>query len=473
MDSKELSQILTRVCGIKGGKVLLVGVSGGADSLCLLSLLRSLDLPVLAAYFNHNLRPESAQDGLTVARFAARLGCEFVLGEGDVRGLAASKGLSLEAAARKARYRFLFEQARRSGAEAVVVGHTADDQVETILLHLLRGSGLDGLKGMSYRTLLPEYSPDIPLIRPLLGYWRDETTAYCAEHGLQPVEDASNRERRYLRNRVRLELIPYLQTYNPEIKKRLWAFGQVAQTTLSATDEIVDWAYRRCLLHETKGQYAALSIQELLELDDGWLARVIRAAVARIRAEPSDLDYRAVQRVLQFLRRPDPVGQVDLTANLVMIKVHGRVYLTDRRMNLPTGEWPQMAAPELVELTLPGDVQLDAGWRLRAEFQNVEPNASISDLPLEAWLDMGGFEQNLGVRAWRKGDRFQPLGMSGTIKLSDFFVNRKIPRISRARWPLVVAGEDIVWVAGLRISEKYRLKAESRRAVRLILERRE
>ncbi len=472
MDSKDLSLILTRVCGIQGGKPLLLGVSGGADSLCLLSLLSSLDWQIYAAYYDHKIRPESGQDGLAVAQFAARLGCDFILGEGDVRGKAAREGMSLEAAARKARYTFLFEEARRIGAEAVVVGHTADDQVETILLHLLRGSGLDGLKGMSYRTMLPEYSSEIPLVRPLLGTWRVETAAYCAEHGLQPVEDTSNREIRYLRNRVRLELIPQLETYNPEIKKRLWALGQVAQTSLSGIDEITDWAYRRCLIAESQYFPLALSSQELLELNDGWLSRVIRAGAARIRAESSDLDYRAVKRALQLLRRPDPVGQVDLTAHLVLVRVHGRIYIADQRFPIPTDEWPQTVSIGTVELNLPGVVQLDAGWQIRGEMRTLEPGATFSDDPCEAWLDVGGFTKKLEVRTWRKGDRFQPLGMRGAVKVADFFVNQKIPRIARARWPLVVAGEDIAWVAGLRISEPFRIKPDSRAAVRLVLERR-
>jgi tRNA(Ile)-lysidine synthase len=471
MDPKELSAILTKECNLKGSKPLLVGVSGGADSLCLLSLLSALNLSIVAAYFDHRLRPESAQDGLSVAKVAASLNCGFVSASGDVRGMAERERLSVEAAARKARYTFLFEQAREIGAEAVAVGHTADDQVETILLHLLRGSGLDGLKGMSYRSLLPGFSTEIPLIRPLLGFWRSETAGYCAEHGLQPLEDRTNQDKRYLRNRLRLELIPQLESYNPGVKWHLWTLGQIAQASLSGTDEITDWVYRRCLIAESSGEYAALSSRELAELSDGWVTNMIRAAVERVRADPANLDFRALQRALRLIRRPEPAGQVDLTSNLALIKVHGRVYIADRRFTLPTSEWPQVTPAERIELNLPCQTFLSEAWRLRADIRAIQPGETVPDDPLEAWLDMERLEQPLQVRAWRSGDRFQPFGMQGTMKVADFFINLKIPRIARARWPLVIAGEEVIWVAGLRVSEKYRLTQNSRKAIHLVLER--
>ncbi len=473
MDWKEVHKILTKECAIKGERPLLVGVSGGADSLCLLSLLSSTPFPITAAYFDHQLRPESGQEAQVVARFADQMKCSFVTDAGEVSRLAHSGGLSLEAAARKARYSFLFEQAQRIGAQAVAVGHTADDQVETILLHLLRGSGLDGLKGMSYRSQLPEYSADIALIRPLLGFWRAETEAYCVDHGLLPLEDRTNRDKRYLRNRLRHELIPQLESYNPKIKKRLWTLGQIAQTSLSGPDEINEWVYQRCLIKEQGGRYAAFSRQDLLELSDDWRARILRAAAARIHAGAADLDHNAVRRALQLLRRDRPAGQIDLSANLRLIQVHGRVYIADRRFPIPTDEWPQVKAEAELTLCLPGQLQLGAGWRLRADCLSIGPGVQISDDPMQAWLESTLVQQPLNVRAWRAGDRFQPFGMSGSVKVSDFFINQKVPRIARGRWPLVFAGEQLVWVAGLRISEKYRLKPGSSQAVRLILEREE
>lgn len=471
MDFRQIQAVLTRECKIYGSKPLLAGISGGADSLCLLFLLSALKLPVIAAYFDHKLRPESAQEASIIAQFAAQAGCDFIAGVGDVRLLAKMEGLGIEAAARKARYTFLFEHAQRVGAQAVAVGHTADDQVETILLHLLRGSGLDGLKGMSYRSFLPGFSQEIPLVRPLLGIWREETAAFCAERGLNPLEDRTNQDKRYARNRLRHELIPELESYNPQVKKRLWTLAQVAQASLSDTDDIGEWAYRCCLIQESPGQFVALHVGKLSELADKWLAKIIRIAVQRIHAEPANLDYRAIERAIQLLRRPNATGQVDLTANMALIKIHGRVYITDRRYPIPTTEWPQITSNESITLRLPGRTQIGAGWWIQAEYRMIEAGAAIPDEPTEAWLDSQAVSLPLTVRAWRNGDRLQPIGMSGSIKIADFFVNQKVPRIARGKWPLVESGGEVAWVVGLRISEKFRMKPDADRAIQLKLVR--
>jgi tRNA(Ile)-lysidine synthase len=204
--------ILREECKLDKDQPILVGVSGGPDSLCLLSRLHEAGWRVIAAHFNHHLRTEAAEEAAAVEELAARMQVAFVGGAADVRQYAAERKLSIEAAARDLRYRFLFEQARRDAAQAVAVGHTADDQVETVLMHFLRGAGLNGLKGMQYRSFLREYDVALPLVRPLLDMWRADTAAYCVEHGLSPHYDASNESTDFLRNRLRNELIPLLET---------------------------------------------------------------------------------------------------------------------------------------------------------------------------------------------------------------------------------------------------------------------
>src|SRR5512136_2975940 len=167
-----LETILQERCELEPGKPVLVGVSGGADSLCLLGILRETGYQVIVAHFNHRLRPEADQEAAAVSELAKSRGLPFVSAEADVRQVAVTQSLSLEEAARMLRYRFLFTAAKENSAQAVAVGHTADDQVETVLMHFLRGAGLAGLKGMEYRTILPVFDPLIPLVRPLLMLWR-------------------------------------------------------------------------------------------------------------------------------------------------------------------------------------------------------------------------------------------------------------------------------------------------------------
>ena len=157
---------------------------------------------------------------------AEERGLSFVLGCTDVSALAEEQKLSIEEAARVARYRFLFEQARQLKAQAVAVAHNADDQVETVLMHLLRGAGLGGLKGMPYRAILPVWDEAIPLVRPLLGVWRSEIEVYCRQHSLEPIEDASNQDTTFFRNRLRHQLLPTLQEYNPQGQRTALAHSQ-------------------------------------------------------------------------------------------------------------------------------------------------------------------------------------------------------------------------------------------------------
>jgi tRNA(Ile)-lysidine synthase len=188
---------LKEKCLLDPGLPVLVGVSGGPDSLCMLDMLHQLGYPVIVAHLDHSLRAESAQEAEQLRQLAQSIGLTFVLERNDVDSYATSHSLSIEEAAREARYQFLFEQARQHQAQAVAVGHTANDQVETVLMHLLRGSGLPGLRGMSYRSLPNPWSKNIPLVRPLLGVWREEILAHLEQNGLVPTLDASNLDTRF------------------------------------------------------------------------------------------------------------------------------------------------------------------------------------------------------------------------------------------------------------------------------------
>src|SRR5512135_1332728 len=165
---ENIESILSEKCGLTRDRPIIAGISGGPDSLCLMNVLRKAGYHLIVAHFNHKLRPDADADANIVEQTAGRLNIASVIQSGDVRAFADAEKLSIEEAARSMRYRFLMEQARHSHAQAVAVGHTADDQVETVLMHFIRGAGLNGLKGMPYRSNLREFDPEIPLVRPLL-----------------------------------------------------------------------------------------------------------------------------------------------------------------------------------------------------------------------------------------------------------------------------------------------------------------
>ncbi len=466
-------ETLRRQCQIVPSETVVVGVSGGPDSLCLLDVLHRLEVPVVVAHLNHGLRPDAVTDALRVQEFAESCGLPFALGEQDVAGYAESQGLSVEESARKLRYRFLFAKAEEYGAQAVAVGHTADDQVETVLMHLLRGAGLSGLKGMQVRSLPNAWSKDIPLIRPLLDVWREDILGYLSDQELKPLMDRTNLDVTLFRNRLRHELIPYLESYNPAVSQIVWRMAEVLSADYEVLEKVIDEAWRACLIDQASG-YVALDFEEVRRKSLGLQRQIFRRSIAGLRPGLRDIDFESVERGLEFLNNPPSTKQIDLIAGLRLLLEGDRLYVATWETDLPVPLWPQLPDGSERELPVPGELALRGVWRLKAsvigEVENAQAQAHANTNPYQAFLDMDKLSDPLKVRARRPGDRFQPLGMEGhSLKLADFMVNVKLPRRVRSYWPVVWAGDEIVWVSGLRLSHPFRLTEDTRRVVRLSL----
>ncbi len=474
MNGRLLFETAINECGLTREQPVLVGVSGGPDSLCLVYGLAQLGFPVISAHFDHRLRPTSAAEAERVHTFAARLNVPFVSGHQDVAEYARQERRSLEEAARILRYRFLFAEARRAGAQAVAVGHTADDQVETFLMHLLRGAGTRGLSGMPFRAVLPEWDTQTPLVRPLLPFWRAETVAYCLEQGLDPIYDLSNEDPKFFRNRLRRELIPFLETYNPQIRQGLWRTARLMEAEEALHQWAVARAWEDCLAEKQAGA-VALRLPAFRQLIPGLQHGVLRHALAQLNPTLRDVDFTAVERAVSWLNQPGE-GQVDLVQGLRLFIEADCAWVVGPEPLSPAAEWPQLAA-ESLPLPVPGEVDLGNGWRLVsawADAVGLPGSDLLSTSPWEAWLDAASLPGNLQVRSIIPGDRFQPLGMSGhSLKLADFWINQKLPRRARAHWPLVTVGESILWVPGYRLAFPYRLQAGTRQALHLRLFRSE
>lgn len=472
-----IEENLDRYCHLEANSRLLVGVSGGADSLALLDSLDRLGYGLIIAHLNHGIRPEAAGEADRVRRAAESRGFLFVLKECDTSAHARAENLSLEEAARELRYAFLFEQAQFHGADAVAVGHNADDQVETVLMHWLRGAGLAGLKGMQVCTLPNPWSEAIPLVRPLLSVWGDEIRAYCQERGLDPVFDRSNLDPSYFRNRLRHELIPLLEDYVPGIRHRLRQMAEIIAGDHAVLSAVVDEAWNDCLVEE--GEYfVAFDAEELNGQPLGVKRRLIRRAVAVLRPDIRDLSFEAVERALDALEQPGQVGNLALDVNAFL--EGDSFYLLERGAMdaLPSGEWPQL--PEgggHIDIPVPGVIALPGGWHLEADWvENVESawdEIITNENPYQAWITLPKRDPaDLALRSRLRGDRFQPMGMEGhQVKISDFMIDQKIPRRMRERWPLVCVEDQIAWVVGLRLSECFRVKKMASRVVHLRLSR--
>jgi tRNA(Ile)-lysidine synthase len=470
-----LALILHQECRLDPSKTVLVALSGGPDSLCLFDAIWRLGYPIIAAHLNHRLRPEAWRDAQAVKQFVGERNLTLAMSEVDVGEFADTHGLSIEEAARLVRYRFLFEQAEHFNAQAVVVGHTADDQVETVLMHLLRGAGLSGLTGMTFRSFPTSWSQTIPLVRPLLGVWREEIHAYLSERSLQPVQDASNLDTQYFRNRIRQELIPALKTYNPQIRQRIWQTAYTLQGDNELLDRAVDAAWESC--HAVAGPgYVSFKIGELQVQYRGMQRRLLRRAVSLLRTGLHDIDFDTIERGTKFLNKPKYSSQIDLSGGLYVFYEEDRLWVAAWEADLPTGIWPSVEQGKALDLQVPGSLNLSGGWQFYAQpaydISQAFSQAMGNRDPYQAWLDFNDLQFPLIVRGRLPGDRFQPLGMRGhSTKLSDMLINLKLPSRARSTWPLLLSGMDIVWIPGFRLAHPYRLKEKTRSAVHLYLTR--
>lgn len=467
---ENIQTILSEQCGLSRDRPIIVGVSGGPDSLCLMSVLHKARYRLIVAHFNHKLRPDADADANVVEQTAARMNLASIIEKGDVRAYADTEKLSIEEAARIMRYRFLMEQARRLNAQAVAVGHTADDQVETVLMHLLRGAGLSGLKGMNYRTVLPMFDPEIPVIRPLLDIWREETVVYCATNGLRPRHDPSNASLDFFRNRLRHLLIPTLESYNPRFREVLWRTSRSLAADHEILSALLEDIWKNCVVQENV-DFIAFDAAALSKQHPGLQRNLIRRAVERLCPEEMDINYATLERVTTFIADSQQRSRLNLPNDLHMLREGTVIYVIAGDATLPIERWPQMPDDsQTVAIKIPGSVTLSGGWKLNCERWNIPSlaleQAKSNEDPFQIWIDANGISEALELRVRQDGDRFEPLGMDGhEIKISDFFINVKLPLRARDRWPLLCMGEKVVWVPGYRLAHPFRLTDSTRQVL--------
>ncbi|GAB4498378.1 MAG: tRNA lysidine(34) synthetase TilS [Anaerolineales bacterium] len=460
--STNIETTLAEDCGLVKDQPIIVGVSGGPDSLCLMETMRRAGYHLLVAYFDHQLRPEAALDARAVEKVAVRLGLLCLLGGADVRAYAEEKKLSIEDAARTLRYRFLFDLARKHKAQAVAVGHTADDQVETVLMHFLRGSGISGLKGMSYRSIIKSFDPDIPVVRPLLEMWREETVLYCAINGLRPRYDSSNDTLNFQRNRIRHLLIPALETYNPRFRETILRMSHSLKGDYAFMMETLEHAWGNSVV-SANDEIITFNTLQLTSLPLGLQRNLIKHAMQTLHPGV-DIGYRTLKRAAAFINSAGmTTPRLDLKAGLRMFREGDQLHVCAPHAKLPFDRWPQLLDENPIPLKLGEQVLLAGGWRVTCERWRLpalaKEQAKENEDQFQVWLDAAELPESFVVRVRHQGDHFSPLGMGGhSQKLSDFFVNEKLPQRARDHWPLVCAGDEIIWIPGFRPSHRHRLR---------------
>jgi len=471
---ERLAKAASEDCELNPEQPTLLGVSGGADSLAMMLGLHALGYKLVIAHVDHGLRPESSSEADFVRSLADSRGLPCFVQRVDVREVAQLERQSLEEAAREIRYRFLFEQAHRQNCKAVAVAHHADDQVETVLMHLLRGAALPGLTGMAYRRLMPQWDPDIPLVRPLLGMWRGEIEAFVETLEVKPCVDLTNLDTRYYRNRIRHALIPELETYNPQIRSVIWRMADVLQAENQFLKAQTDEAFQASLVSVSDDRIV-LDRQAFLKHSTALKRRLLRKCIERLRPDLRDVGFDAITRGVDYAENPGTTGEIDLIARLNLAVIDEALIIKTWRADLPDFGHP-LLPDEGFSAALDFETPLSLGgdWKIEAHLWEEPPADLLKQVktldPDQAWLDYDRIEQPLMVRACQEGERFQPLGMGGhSQSLQDLFINLKVPAHLRSLWPLVVSGQTVAWVVGLRTSELFKITPETRRFVVLSL----
>jgi tRNA(Ile)-lysidine synthase len=446
---------------VEGERQLLVAVSGGADSVCLLHILTKLqgelNMKLHVAHLDHQLRgTESEADAQYVSHLARQLGIPATIEERDVKAYRARRRTSLEEAAREVRYTFLAEVAKSIGADRVAVGHTTDDHIETILMHLIRGTGTRGLRGLQPSSWWRSPENSLMIVRPLLQVSRQETQDYCHEYELKPRIDASNLSLSPLRNKIRHQLLPLLRSYNPRVTQALLRTARIAGDDLASLDK--ESARLWGSIAQRQGETVILDKEGFLELPSAQQRHLLRQVIEELLGNLRDIEARHIEEIMAALGKPAG-RKLNLPGGLVFVIEYERYRLAPESAAL--SPFPLISSE--FALTIPGEA-LFSGWHVKATIIKPEQMRD-EDSDFTAYLNLAQVGDRVVVRSRQAGDRFQPLGMSQPKELAEFMIDAKIPRAWRQRVPIVSSSKHILWVVGWRIDDRAKVTENTRQVL--------
>ncbi len=443
---------------LDGGDTILVGVSGGPDSVALLHSLVSLApkwcLRLVVAHLNHQLRGASAdQEAAFVGRLSKVLGIRCEIGSRNVAKYGAEQRLSLQEAARIVRYTFYDEVADKYSAGKIALGHHADDNAESILMHLLRGTGPLGLAGIR-----PVRHGRI--IRPLIGLTRKEILAFLKQGGFEYMRDRSNLDTKYLRNRIRHKLLPQLkEDYNPNTVCALNRLASILRDEEDFWDRKVRRTLQGLVLDHTSDRLS-LKSRGLSSLHPALLRRLVRQAVLSLKGDLRRLGHVHVEAVARLIAAPSPSGRLDLPEGVRVVRDREVVNF----LLYPREEdaWFEYHIPR-IQTTFIREI----GILLKLSVCDGNDVSHPKNYPqTTALFDLAAVTFPLMVRNLRHGDRFIPLGMVGSQKVNTFFINHKVPRSNRLRCPILLSGGKIIWVGGYRIDDSAKITEKTKKVLK-------
>lgn len=444
---------------------ILVCVSGGPDSMALLSVLlnlkEELQTKLTVLHLDHMLRGRSSRaDANFVKKICAKLRIPFITESCDVKAYAKSNKMSIEEAAREIRYSFYKRAAEKVNANKVATGHTADDQAETVLMRLIKGTGSRGLSGIPYKRKLGSAW----VIRPLLEVERKEIVKYLEKHKIPSRTDATNFEASYLRNKIRHVLLPILEKeYNPKIKESLNIIAQ----NMGGEFEYLSGIARRTLgrIAVIKPSLIRIKIKDLLREHAALRPLIVRQAIHLLKENLNRITHRHWQEIDSMLFAVDQ-RSVDLPEGIRVVKKSGSLHFLKQKMGKNRKE---NKIKRVWKLAVPGKVVIsDLGVKVRSEIVKRIPKfGKETKHGNTEYVNGDNISYPLKVRTWRNGDRIIPFGMKSSKKLQDIFVDEKVPKEIRSRIPLIISGNNVLWVAGLKLSETCRIDNTTLKIIKL------
>jgi tRNA(Ile)-lysidine synthase len=458
---EQVKRTIDRYRLLDKGDRLVVGVSAGVDSMVLLHLLsayrQEFDLSLIVAHVNHGLRPEESEKEMElVKKESERLGFTFEYGQFNVKEFQKAGGISLQDAARRIRFHFFNVLLQKYNANKIALGHHADDQVETVLLRLMRGSGLKGLKGM-----LPIREGRV--IRPLFEVWRREIESFAEAMKIPYLLDSSNLKKNYLRNQLRLSLIPLIEKeYQPNFKKIVLKTSTILRKENDYLERETEESYQK-IVREGKDTLS-FGFSEYQSLHPAIQWRIIQKMLGRIYTGEMILEeggWLEVSQIYKKLEQPSPSFLLELPHGVCLAKRYDWVLMKK--------EWVKQIPPFEIELISPGRTYIEEIEKevVIEETSRDDKFKDLYGLPNVVLLDYQNLQFPLKIRNFRPGDRFQPLGVKGTQKLKEFFIDHKIPKFERPRIPLLISGEMIAWVVGYRIDERVKITENTQKVLKV------
>lgn len=440
---------------------IVVGVSGGADSVCLLHLLRQLSsrcqLTLHVAHLNHRFRPEAEQEADFVKRLCEDWGIPMTVSSLPVPRICKERRLSKQEGAREVRYAFLKEVAGAVGARWIALGHTADDQAETFLMRLLRGAGSQGLGA------IPRLREGM-IIRPLLVISRKQILDELSREQISYMEDPSNQQEIYLRNRVRHRLLPLLGEYNPKVKEVLLREAELLQEENDFLTRYTEELIPRLVVEKEKAS-VSFDLEPLRSIHPALQRRIVRWGLDQLHPGLKGIGFDHIETVL-LKALAGRTGKVyPLPHHLWVEKGYTQLVLRKSPLKEETAA-SRSSPPEVILFPSPVPIDLpEWGLRLSVSLHRKRENRSVFST-CAASLDFDRISNPLTLRGWRPGDSFVPTGMGGKHKkLQDLFVDAKVPKSKRASIPLLTCPEGILWVIGLRTDDRFRATEKTKKVL--------